>query len=58
MKAHDKLELLGFVLIVAFFALWWWPSALLVAGIGLVVAATLAERAAKSAKPEDQEAAP
>lgn len=26
-------ELLGFVLIVAFFWLWWWPLSLLIAGI-------------------------
>jgi hypothetical protein len=37
------LELAGFVLVVAFFAIWWWPSALLVAGVGLL-AASMAPR--------------
>lgn len=36
---NDILEILGALLIVAFFAILWWPSALAVAGVMLLVAA-------------------
>lgn len=38
---RQLVELVGLALVVAFFAVWWWPSALLVAGIGLIVVANL-----------------
>jgi hypothetical protein len=43
----NLLEALGLALVVAFFALLWWPSALLVAGVLLILVAVLGERAAE-----------
>jgi cytochrome c biogenesis protein CcdA len=43
---NDLLELLGALLVVAFFAVVWWPAALLVAGVLLILAAWIRERTA------------
>lgn len=50
MTRWTLLEAVGLVLVVAFFALVWWPSALLVAGVLLIVVALLGER---QPKPEE-----
>ena len=56
MSRWTMLETLGLALIVAFFGLLWWPAALLVAGVLLVLAAQVGERreAAAPATPESE----
>lgn len=49
---YDFLEFAGFVLIVAFCAVVWWPSALLVAGAALVVVANLKSVSARKVEPK------
>lgn len=45
--SSDLRELLGFTLLVAFAVVVWWPAALLVAGVGLILSAVADERAPK-----------
>lgn len=54
---NDVLEVLGFLLVVAFCLVVWWPSALLVGGVLLIVTATV-RSTAKPAKPADSEGTP
>lgn len=53
----SALEAAGIALIVAFFAVFWWPSALLIAGLGLILAANLGEKRADPAAAEPEKAA-
>lgn len=41
---ENLLEIIGFALIVAFCIVVWWPSALLVGGIGLIAASVVGSR--------------
>lgn len=41
---NELLEVVGAALVVAFCAIMWWPSALLVAGVLLIVAAAVRDR--------------
>lgn len=52
---NDRLELLGVVLVIAFFAVVWWPSALLVAGLAAIAVATIRDR---EVKPDSEEPQP
>ena len=55
MSRWTVLETLGLALVVTFFGLLWWPAALLVAGVLLVLAAQVGERRdATAAAPESE----
>lgn len=44
---NDVLELVGFLLVLAFCVIVWWPAAVLVAGLGLIAAALARDRSAR-----------
>lgn len=44
---NELLEVVGFLLVIAFCIIVWWPAALLVAGLGLIAAAIANERGAR-----------